>query len=229
MESGDVLGLFAKRPVTGEVKTRLAAAATPGWAARAAECFLLDLVDRLTNIQARRVLVFSPASAESYFAGVVGDLFALAAQVEGNLGQRMAAFFTDQFQRGATKVVLVGTDSPTLPLDLVQRAFRELERAELVLGPATDGGYYLIGASQRVPPVFERIAWSTPHVLLQTVAQLTDSSFRLALLPPWYDVDTLDDWWMLQGHLRALRRAGLDPGVPRTEQLAEEPVPSPQN
>jgi glycosyltransferase A (GT-A) superfamily protein (DUF2064 family) len=132
----------------------------------------------------------------------------------------MAAFFAGRFRAGARAVVLLGTDSPTVPLAFVEQAFGELERAHVVLGPATDGGYYLVGcAGSFVPPIFEGIAWGGNGVLGDTVRRLADPRWRLAVLPPWYDVDTLDDWRMLQGHLAALRRAGLDPGVPHTEAL----------
>jgi glycosyltransferase A (GT-A) superfamily protein (DUF2064 family) len=91
-----------------------------------------------------------------------------------------------------------------------------------VLGPATDGGYYLVGCGRRPPPIFEDVAWGGPTVLAESVARLADPAWRLALLPPWYDVDTRDDWRMLCGHLAALRRAGLDPGVPHTEALCRD-------
>ena len=115
-------------------------------------------------------------------------------------------------------MVLVGTDSPTLPLVLIEQAFKDLERADVVLGPATDGGYYLVGC-RRLPPIFEGVAWSSSRTLADTVARLCDPGWRLALLPPWYDVDTADDWQMLRGHVAAMRRAGIDPGMPRTAAL----------
>jgi glycosyltransferase A (GT-A) superfamily protein (DUF2064 family) len=119
----------------------------------------------------------------------------------------------------ADAVVLVGTDSPTLPVAFVEQAFAELRQADVVLGPATDGGYYLLGCARRLPPIFDGIAWGSSAVFRDTVARLTDPEWRLAVLPPWYDVDTLDDWRMLQGHMAALRRAGIDPGAPHTERL----------
>jgi rSAM/selenodomain-associated transferase 1 len=227
--SRSVLGLFAKWPQPGQVKTRLAAATSPDWAARVAEAFLLDLVERLTVVAAQRVLAFAPPAAENEFAHLVGSRFGLRPQTAGDLGRRMANFFSGQLQTGAERVVLLGTDSPTVPLAFIEQAFRELERADVVLGPATDGGYYLIGCARRLPPLFENVSWSSSRVLAQTIAQLTDPSWRLALLPPWYDVDTLDDWWMLQGYLRAQRRAGLDPEVPHTERLTQEPLPVPDH
>ena len=218
-----MLGLFAKWPAPGAVKTRLAAG-DPAWGARVARAFLLDTVERLAAVDAYRVLAFAPPEREADFAAVVAGRFALVPQAEGDLGRRLAAFVEHHLAAGARAVVLVGTDSPTLPVGHVERAFAELERADVVLGPASDGGYYLIGCGPARPPLFEGIAWSTGRVLADTVAALADPRWRLAVLPPWYDVDTAGDWAMLCGHLAALRRAGLDPGVPHTEALTALPA-----
>jgi rSAM/selenodomain-associated transferase 1 len=218
-----VLGLFAKWPAPGAVKTRLAAG-DPEWGARVARAFLLDTIQRFAAVDARRVLVFAPAEREAEFAAVVAGRFALAPQAEGDLGQRLAAFVGQELDDGARAVVLVGADSPTLPVAHVEQAFAELERADVVLGPASDGGYCLLGCGPRRPPLFEGIVWGTSLVLAQTIAALGDPKWRLAVLPPWYDVDTPEDWAMLCGHLAALRRAGIDPGAPRTEALIRFPA-----
>jgi rSAM/selenodomain-associated transferase 1 len=209
--------VFAKRPAAGLVKTRLARATSPAWAAEVAAAFLQDSLDRLSGVEARRVLAFSPPEAESFFAGLARERFHLTPQSAGDLGQRMEAFFADELRKQSGPVVLVGTDSPTLPLSIIEQAFAELTRAEVVIGPATDGGYYLIGCARYPPPVFEGIAWGAHRVLSETVARL--GNVRLALLPPWYDVDTIEDWSMLCGHLAALRQAGFDPELPHVERL----------
>jgi uncharacterized protein len=219
--TGRVLGLFAKRPEPGRVKTRLAAETSPEWATQVADAFLRDTVARLAHSDARRVVVFAPADAGGFFTDLAEGRFTLTPQDEGDLGRRLGSFVGAELQRGAGAVVVVGTDSPTLPPALVEQAFRELDRADVVLGPATDGGYYLVGCARRLPPVFEGVTWGGRRVLAETVARLTDPGWRLAVLPPWYDVDTLDDWQLLCGHLAALRRAGIDPGVPRTERLVQ--------
>ncbi len=216
-----MLGLFAKWPEPGAVKTRLAAA--PAWGARVARAFLLDTVERLAAVDARRVLAFAPREREADFAAVSAGRFTLTPQGDGDLGRRLAAFVERELAAGARAVVLVGADSPTLPVGHVEQAFAELERADVVLGPASDGGYYLVGCGPALPPILEGIAWSTGRVLADTVAALADPRWRLALLPPWYDVDTPDGWDMLCGHLAALRRAGIDPGVPHTEALLTAP------
>lgn len=214
------LGLFAKEPRPGQVKTRLAAATSPAWAAAVADAFLRDFADRLAGLDCRRCLVY--VGAPAYFAEVAAGRYDLVPQQAGDLGQRLSSFMADELAAGTEAVVVVGADSPTMPPGLAEQAFAELERADVVLGPATDGGYYLLGC-HRLPPVFGGIAWGTSRVLAETVARL-DPSWRLALLPPWYDVDTLDDWRMLCGHLAALRRAGIDPGLPRTEALDSPPL-----
>jgi uncharacterized protein len=217
-----VLGLFAKWPKPGAVKTRLGAGPSPDWGARVARAFLLDALARASAVAARRVLAFTPADARADFAALAPSGFELTAQPDGDLGQRMSGFLTAQLQAGAEAVVLIGTDSPTLPIAYIEQAFAELRSADVVLGPALDGGYYLVGCGRRLPPIFEGVTWSTNHVLADTVARLSDPSWRLALLPPWYDVDTPEDWELLRGHVAAMRRAGVDPAIPNTEMLLRE-------
>jgi hypothetical protein len=202
------------------VKTRLAAATSPAFAADVAAAFLGDFLGRLTPLAVTRLLAYAPADALAHFAALVADRFALVPQGPGDLGARLSTFFAAQFAAGAERVVVVGTDSPTMPIPYVVEAFDRLSESDVVLGPATDGGYYLVGCAGRLPPIFDGIPWSGPGVLAVTVERLTQVGARLALLPPWYDVDTVDDWQMLCGHLAALRLAGVDPAVPRTERLA---------
>jgi rSAM/selenodomain-associated transferase 1 len=215
----DVLGIFVKRPLPGTVKTRLAQATSAAWAGDVAAALLGDVLDRTEGIAARRTIVYAPATAHDWFASLARGRFELEPQTEGDLGNRLLHFFTAHHQRGADAIVAIGTDSPTLPLAFIDQAFAQLQSADAVLGPTCDGGYYLIGCGRRLPPVFEGIPWSTSAVLDATVRRLDDPSWRLTLLPPWYDIDTLDDWHMLRGHIRAMRRAGMDPQVPRLEAL----------
>jgi rSAM/selenodomain-associated transferase 1 len=223
MSKQRVLGLFAKWPVPGTVKTRLAQG-NAAWGARLAEAFLIDSIQRFTKVNARRAVVFAPSEREADFALLAGNHFTVTPQADGDLGQRLAAFFARQFDEGARTVVTIGTDSPTLPVEYVDRAFTELDNADVVLGPATDGGYYLVGCAPSRPPLFENIAWSSRRVLADTIAALAEPRWRLALLPPWYDVDTPEDWELLRGHMAALRRAGIDPAAPHTEALLRETI-----
>jgi rSAM/selenodomain-associated transferase 1 len=216
------LGIFAKYPQPGLVKSRLAAATSPHWAARVADAFIHDTVERLASIQARRVLVYTPADQAAYFTELSRGRCELVPQAEGDLGQRLEGFITSQLREGARRVVVVGSDSPTLPTAFVEQAFHALERTNVVLGPALDGGYYLVGCRERTPPIFTNIAWGTGRVLAETIAGLSDRSWQLELLPLWYDVDLLSDWRLLKGHLAALRRAGVDSQVPCTEKVMDD-------
>jgi uncharacterized protein len=214
-----VLGVFAKQPVPGAVKTRLARETTPEWACEVAAAFLADTLDRVAVLPVERILVYAPAQAQAWFESAGQGRFALQPQADGDLGQRMQAFFETHIGRGADCTVIVGTDSPTLPVDYIKEAFDLC--ADVVLGPARDGGYYLLGCGPRgAPPIFDGIAWGTAGVLAETVRRL--DGWHLNLLPPWYDVDTLADWQALCGHIAAMRAAGIEPMVPRTEALAEQ-------
>src|SRR5262249_44540301 len=135
------------------------------------------------------------------------------------LGKRMSGFLSRRFDEQAERVVLIGTDSPTLPLAIVERAFRELESADVVFGPATDGGYYLLGCAKRRPPIFDGIAWGTATVLENSVRLAGAAGCRFALLEEWYDVDTKDDWEALKQRCQEMRAEGVDPGIPATEAL----------
>jgi rSAM/selenodomain-associated transferase 1 len=216
-----VLGLFAKWPAPGRTKTRLVAT-NPALGALAARAFLCDSLDRFGVIDARRVLAFEPPIALTDFAGLAAGRFELEPQGPGDLGARLSAYFARQVAGGARAIIAVGSDSPTVPIEFIEQAFTALETADVVIGPATDGGYYLIGCGRRVPPVFNGIRWGQSVVLAETLARLTDPNWRVALLPPWYDVDTADDWSMLCGHIAALRRSGIDPQAPHTERLLGE-------
>lgn len=222
MNERDVLGVFAKCPRAGHVKSRLAQATSPQWAAQVAEAFLSDWLAKLKGFAMRCIVVYSPREAENYFANLASGSLEIEAQVDGDLGARMEHFLKRQFAAGKEKIVIIGTDSPTLPLDFLSRALTELDKADVVLGPAEDGGYYLLGCARRVPDIFAGIPWGESGVLRQTVARLKTTGTDFSLLPVWYDVDTFDDWQRLCGEVRTLRAAGIDPGIPSTERLMGE-------
>lgn len=215
----NLLGIFAKQPTVGAVKTRLAAATSAAFAQRVAQGFLEDTLDRCAKVDAERSIVYAPAAATAFFQSAAGGQYELTPQEHGDLGQRLQSFFTQARQRGFTRIIAIGADSPTLPIEWIADAFIYLESHDVVIGPAVDGGYYLIGVATREFNLFDAIPWSTSRVLGSTMERLKTTDARLALLPPWYDVDTVDDWTSLCGHVKAMRLAGINPGVPATEHL----------
>jgi uncharacterized protein len=215
----NLLAVFAKQPLPGRVKTRLAAATSPEFAARLAEAMLRDTLGKMAKIAAERVIVYAPASAEGYFRALAGSAFAFVPQAEGDLGARLASFVNEH--GAGRRVVLLGADSPTLPCDHVQQAFASLATADVVIGPATDGGYYLLGLSKPAA-LFDGIDWSGPHVLAQTCARIQSLDLRLHMLPPWYDIDTAEDVRFVAGHFAAAALAGVDLAAPRTQAAVQE-------
>lgn len=208
-------GMFVKHPQPGQVKTRLAAEIGADAAAGLYAAFVRDLAARFETVAERCVLGYAPATgaAQQYFRQFA-PAFDLWPQPDVDLGERMGRFFADHLQSPTDRAVLIGSDSPTLPRALVEQAFQALDTADCVLGPATDGGYYLVGLRGRAWPIFDDITWSAPTVLAQTIARVQSAGTRLALLAPWYDVDTAADLALLGGHIAALQAAGHPACVP---------------
>lgn len=190
------LAVMAKRPQAGEVKTRLCPPLTPEEAAELAQRFLLDKLDQVRRLPGlERFLAFSPPDAETFYRSQAGGAFSLLPQRGADLGERLSDLSERLLIAGHPAVMIIGTDSPTLPDSVLQEAHTVLaqNRADVVLGPTEDGGYYLIGLRQPKRDLFCGIAWSTDAVLRQTVARADAVGLRTHLLPSWYDVDVASD------------------------------------
>jgi hypothetical protein len=215
-----MLGLFAKQPVAGECKTRLAPGIGNEAAAELAAAFVRDTSARFGRVGSARCLAYAPptTAARSFFEGSGNGQYELWPQPEGDLGVRLTAFFHEGLAR-FERVVVIGADSPTLPVTYVEEAFESLRERDCVLGPAADGGFYLVGLRRLHPDLFSGVEWSTPRVLEQIVERLRAAGFSLSLLPVWYDVDTWDDLQLLQGHLAAMRQTGQACDLPATAKI----------
>lgn len=197
-------GMFAKYWQPGKVKTRLAGGIGAVSAARVYESFVVALTSRFRAVADCRILCFSPRERRKEFTELAEPHWTAVPQAEGGLGERMSVFFSEAFQSGADRVVLIGSDSPTLPRENIAAAFELLAENDVVLGPTPDGGYYLIGARRTTPPVFEDVAWSTPDVLAQTIERFRAAELTYEQLPSWYDVDELADLHRLRDELLRL-------------------------
>jgi rSAM/selenodomain-associated transferase 1 len=216
------LGLFGKHPTPGQVKTRLADEVGAEVAARLYAAFMDDLAFHFRLTGDNRVLGYWPADSATYFDQYAKLGYELWPQPNGDLGQKIISFFKYALREEGSRAVLVGTDSPTLPGEFVEQAFAMLEQVDCVLGPATDGGYYLIGLRRPVPSLFENIAWSSANVLAQTLQRAAVGGLSLNVLPPWYDVDDLQGLQVLAGHLRAMTLAGQTHPCPVTAQVLNQ-------
>ena len=184
-----LLAVFAKHWTPGQVKTRLADSIGAEQAALHYRQFLATTLRRFADIAEERMVVFSPADRREDFAALCGVAWQLVPQGEGDLGARMAAFLGAMLDKTARRIVILGADSPDLPVDFVRQAFAALESSSVVLGPSDDGGYYLLGARGTPPPIFDHMPWSQPTLLAATTTRLAEHRIAAHLLPLWYDID----------------------------------------
>lgn len=186
--------VFARAPVPGRVKTRLAADVGDDEAARIYRRLGRDTVDAVRDGPWSVTVHVEPPDAEAIDSvrAWLGPRVRYRGQVAGDLGDRMASAIEDALAR-VEAVCVVGTDLPHLDASMVRGAFEALENHDVVLGPATDGGYYLIGMTDPHPELFREIPWSTEDVLAHTVQRAADRELRVAKLEPRTDVDTVAD------------------------------------
>jgi uncharacterized protein len=204
--------VFTREPIPGSSKTRLAARIGAINAAALADAFSRDAIAKVRAL-GFPVMVAASASGDlqhnDYFQMLRRRFSAqLIDQGEGNLGARMARVLTPFLRSGA---LLIGTDTPTLPISILQRAVTLLQRSHVVLGPSLDGGYYLVGIREAIPDMFRGIRWGGSCVLQQTLARLQRIRIRPALAPSWYDVDRWSDLMLLAEHVRRLAQRGECP------------------
>jgi rSAM/selenodomain-associated transferase 1 len=186
----EVVLVFQKNAILGKVKTRLASGM--------GELRALEIYRHLIQLT-YSALEDVPVTVWTYFSDFIPETVNTSIEKsfvqEGqDLGERMANAFARSFELGMDKVVLIGTDCPTLQSNHLNEAFEALTHSDLVLGPATDGGYYLIGMNRRADYLFEVITWSTSQVLSETLNVASQHGLTTTLLHELDDIDTQEDW-----------------------------------
>jgi rSAM/selenodomain-associated transferase 1 len=184
----------------GRVKTRLAASIGDEGALAAYQTMLRDLLASIGDVSAETEIEILWASTESADGAALrrafGD-FPMAMQTGATLSERLSMAFSERFFFHATqKIIAIGVDDPSLPRTLIDSAFALLDSCEWVIGPAEDGGYYLIGcrAAAFDPMIFQDVAWGTPSVFAATLGKIRGLHNSLAVLPIRWDVDVVEDW-----------------------------------
>ena len=195
MNHNNCLLLFVKSPIKGQVKTRLAAQTGGDFEVELYKCFVEDMISLVENLDAHLEICFYPPHMISTFSEWLGQQHCYKAQIGNNLGERLRNAFDKALEEGFSNVVAIGSDSPDLPVHYLIESFEALEEHDTVIGPANDGGYYLIGFSKEgfIPEVFDNISWSTDGVFEQTVSIAKQHGRKMHLLPLWHDVDTIAD------------------------------------
>jgi len=200
--------LFARDPILGQVKTRLSPSLDDETILKLYTCFVEDSLEKIRQVDNAKCFVgISPDNHSGFFEGIESLGINLFTQQGKDLGDKMRQAFVDRFAEGYKRVVIIGSDSPSLPVSYINKALAS--EKDLVLGPSTDGGYYLIAMSGKVSEVFSGVAWGTKHVLDETLKKIKGERASLELLPIWYDVDSPDDLKFLNTHLKLIAHSGL--------------------
>lgn len=196
--------VFAREPLPGTVKTRLAASVGDQAAAQLYESMLQDVLKTCRGQDDGETVIFWACEEDSLQRLAERYGFVSRRQRPGDLGQRMQSAFAEMFGDGCELCCIIGSDAPDLPFSYIQEAYRllETEQTDIVFGPSVDGGYYLLGMKRVWPQLFTDISWSSADVLEQSLTAARDSGASVALLPEWHDIDTIEDLWAFQGRQR---------------------------
>ena len=195
MPDNPVILLFVKAPLRGQVKSRLAAVLGQDAALELYRNFVLDILASIEKSGVPCIICYHPPDSGEIVMNWLGGRLQCLPQEGRDLGERMERAFRRAFSEGASRAVLVGSDIPDLPPKLLNDALASLLENGAVIGPAKDGGYYLIGFRSEtfLPDIFLGIAWSTDTVFSRTLQIFERAHHKVSLLPPWRDVDTIDD------------------------------------
>ena len=185
--------IFVKAPVPGQVKTRLRPWLAPDEAAQLYRCLAQDTLAAARRLPRVRVAIAYAAHAPFPDCAWLNTEAPIVLQKGADLGERLTRAFRWAFRRKAQRVVIIGSDAPQLSARWLAQAFRALERADVVLGPTTDGGYHLIGLNEANPALFADMPWSTSRLLAKTLGRIGQLHVSVECLRPITDLDTPDD------------------------------------
>lgn len=192
----NLYGMLVKFPEPGRVKSRLATEIGAEQAASTYACIVEQLLVATRPLEGQdygRVVIYSPADKRTAFTHWCPHE-SLLPQRGDDIGRIMANALEDFFESGASRAVLTGSDIPRLDREVIQQAFRALDEVDVVLGPAVDGGYYLIGMKALHQEIFTNIAWGTKGVLAETVDAIRQAGLTFKTVATLEDLDTLEDF-----------------------------------
>ncbi|TGL20297.1 glycosyltransferase [Leptospira bourretii] len=183
--------IFAKQPELGKVKTRLAVSIGEDQTLKIYK-ELLEITKNITStLSVEKIVYWDHLDLVSPLKFEFGD--STKVQVEGDLGFKMKTAFEDEFRSNFGKVVIIGTDCPFLTKEILEKAYLSLDTTDFVIGPAMDGGYYLLGMREFFPYVFDSIPWSTSNVLPLTLEVIQKNKNTVTLLAELNDIDDIND------------------------------------
>lgn len=195
MEKSKVLLIFVKYPTMGKVKKRLLKDLEWNFITALYKHFIFDILSTIKKLKFEFRICFYPPDSKKNIISWIGKNYYYIPQIGDNLGERMKNSFNRVFKEGYSNVVLIGSDIPDLPGDFISKSFDFLQLNDVVIGPSSDGGYYLVGFNKNSfnPLIFKDIKWSTKTVFKDTMKILNKSKSTIHVLPEWSDIDTIDD------------------------------------
>lgn len=204
------VGIICKTPAAGKSKTRLSPPLRPEECAALSACFICDLAYTIDEVARRGgaagVALYTPVGSEAALRRLLPGEFALIPQIEGDFGERIFQGLTDIIATGYDGAILINSDSPTLPAAILSAAIDAVRQGDnVVLSPAHDGGYTLVGIAKPRRRLFEDITWSTGVVYEQTLARAGEIGLPVATVPMWYDIDDAASLAMLEAELAGER------------------------
>jgi len=209
--------VFAKVPRPGSVKTRLTPTLSPTEAARLYTAFLRDTLRHVVQLEADVRLYLAPPLPKDGLDAVPSGV-SVHEQEGDELGDRLRQAFRKTFQQGFERVLVTGSDHPTLPSSFFRQAVYAVQnRDSLCIGPTNDGGYYLLGMSTFYPQVFDEMSYSHAQVFADTLTRTERTGADITVLPEWYDVDRPPDLDRLQADLAKRPEA-----APNTRRIADQ-------
>lgn len=217
-----LVAIFAKAPFAGEVKTRLTPVLRAREAAELAEALLLDTVEVVERAGLDAVVAFAPAAGRRAFEQLLGPRRRLIPQGGGDLGTRLDRIMERLAGERRGSVVAIGTDCPAVDGDHLRAAVQALGQRDVVLGPALDGGFYLLGLRRHQPELFREVPWSTDATLTTVEARARSAGLTVTRLAAARDLDSPED---LYAWYAAAREAGLQETYPRTWSVLHAALP----
>lgn len=187
--------IFARAPVAGHVKTRLAINMDETDVVNLYRHFVVDILFKIKSSGLPHKIFYDPPGTEHLMTDWLGEDNDFVLQKGKDLGERMKNAFMEAFDNNISRAVIIGTDFPDLPEAYIMDAFSRLEKNNAVIGPTVDGGYYLIGfnSDSFLPEVFTNMPWGTGTVFEKTMEMFNKLNLSVHVLPEWRDVDTFDD------------------------------------
>jgi uncharacterized protein len=203
MENNAII-IFLKYPESGKVKTRLAKTIGNQHAANLYKNFIIDTLKSVSQLSLAKKVIFAYPKEKIGLVKTITETTDPIYEQEGNdLGQKMYNAFLETHQMGFSKTIIIGTDSPNLPLSHITQAFDNLTQKDVVIGPTSDGGYYLIGCKHNTLSAnwFNNVKWSTNTVFQKTIDNIKKEKNSYHILEKWYDIDTYEDLKKLKHYI----------------------------